>query len=151
MPVLTRMCYTHRMHSWILLAILSAIFAALVGIFGKVGLKDVDTTLATAVRAVVMAGFLVVLALSIGKWEMITSIQGKPLLFVVLSGIAGALSWLAYFAALKLGPASGVAALDRLSVVFVLVFAILFLGEAFTWKAALGALLIVGGALLMIN
>lgn len=138
------------MQSWILFALLSAVFAALVGIFGKVGLKDVDTTLATAVRAVIMAGFLVLMALSLGKWDLITSIQGKPLLFIALSGIAGALSWLAYFAALKVGPASGVAALDRLSVVFVLVFAVAFLAEALTWKNALGALLIVGGALLML-
>lgn len=131
-------------------ALLSAVFAALVGIFGKVGLKDLDTTLATAVRAVIMAGFLVLMALSLGKWDIIASIQGKPLLFIALSGIAGALSWLAYFAALKLGPASGVAALDRLSVVFVLIFAVAFLAETLTWKNALGAVLITGGALLML-
>ncbi|MBP9760495.1 MAG: EamA family transporter [Candidatus Pacebacteria bacterium] len=138
------------MQTWMIFALLSAVFAALVGIFGKVGLKDLDTTLATAVRAVIMAGFLVLMALSLGKWDIIASIQGKPLLFIALSGIAGALSWLAYFAALKLGPASGVAALDRLSVVFVLIFAVAFLAETLTWKNALGAVLITGGALLML-
>jgi transporter family protein len=138
------------MQTWIVYALLSALFAALVGIFGKLGLKDVDTTLATTVRALIMAGFLAAMALVLGKWDMASSIHGKAMLFIALSGVAGALSWLAYFAALKAGPASGVAALDRLSVVFVLVFAILFLGEVFTWKSAIGATLIVAGALLML-
>lgn len=136
--------------SWILLSILSAVFAALVSIFAKVGLQGVDTTVATTVRAVIMAGFLVIVALSIGKLSLGSIPQGKELLFIILSGIAGALSWLAMFAALKMGPAPGVAALDRLSVVFVLVFSILFLGTQFTWKAAGGAVLIVAGALLML-
>lgn len=125
-------------------------FAALVSIFAKVGLQGVDTTVATTVRAVIMAGFLVIVALSIGKLSLGSIPQGKELLFIILSGIAGALSWLAMFAALKMGPAPGVAALDRLSVVFVLVFSILFLGTQFTWKAAGGAVLIVAGALLML-
>lgn len=136
--------------SWVLLALAAAAFAALVAIFGKVGLQDVDTTLATTVRAVIMAGFLIVVAFALGKLDFSAMPQGKALLFIVLSGIAGALSWLAMFAALKVGPAPGVAALDRLSVVFVLVFSILFLGTAFSWKAALGAVLITVGAVLML-
>ena len=136
--------------SWITLSLLSAGFAALVSIFAKVGLQGIDTTVATTVRAVIMAGFLVIVALSLGKLSFGSLPQGKELLFIILSGIAGALSWLAMFAALKVGPAPGVAALDRLSVVFVLVFSILFLGTQFTWKAAAGAGLIVLGALLML-
>jgi bacterial/archaeal transporter family protein len=135
---------------WIPLALIAAAFAALVAIFGKIGLQGVDTTTATTVRAIIMAGFLVVVSLSLGKLAPQALPQGKALLFIVLSGIAGAISWLAMFAALKVGPAPGVAALDRLSVVFVLIFSLLFLGTQFTWKALIGAGLIVAGALLML-
>lgn len=135
---------------WIPLAILGAAFAALVAIFGKIGLQGVDTTTATTIRAVIMAAFLLVLAFALGKLNISELPNGKALLFIALSGIAGALSWLAMFAALKVGPAPGVAALDRLSVVFVLVFSLIFLGTQFSWKAALGAGLIVAGALLML-
>ena len=136
--------------SWMLLALVGAIFAALVAILGKIGLQGVDTTVATTVRAVIMAGFLVVVSLSLGKVSFASLPQGKALLFIALSGIAGALSWLAMFAALKVGPAPAVSAIDRTSVVFVLVFSLLFLGTQFTWKAALGATLITVGAVLMI-
>lgn len=136
--------------TWIPLALIGAAFAALVAIFGKIGLQGVDTTTATTVRAVIMAVFLVAVAFAFGKLNLSELPQGKPLLFIALSGIAGALSWLAMFAALKMGPAPGVAALDRLSVVFVLVFSIVFLGTQFSWKAAAGAGLMVLGALLLI-
>ena len=136
--------------TWIPLALLAAVFAAMVAILGKVGLQGIDTTLATTVRAVIMAAFLVIVSFSLGKLDFSSIPQGRALLFIALSGIAGALSWLAMFGALKIGPAPGVAALDRLSVVFVLVLSILFLGTQFTWKAGLGASLIVVGAILMI-
>lgn len=137
------------MGTWIVFAILSAISAALVGIFGKVGIQNLDSTLATSVRAVIMATFLVVVSLLLGKAKLLSTIDNRALLFITLSGIAGALSWLAYFVALKTGPASGVAALDRLSVVFVLIFAVIFLSEQLTWKTGLGAGLITAGAILM--
>lgn len=136
--------------TWIPLALAGAGFAALVAIFGKIGLQGVDTTLATTVRAVIMAIFLVLVSLSLGKLDLSQLPQGKTLLFIVLSGIAGALSWLFMFGALKVGPAPGVSAVDRLSVVFVLLFSILFLGTQFTWKASWGALMIVGKAILML-
>lgn len=136
--------------SWIVLAIIGAVFAALVAVFGKVGLQGIDTTLATTIRAVIMAVFLLVVSLGLGKIDFQSLPHGKTLLFIILSGVAGALSWLAMFSALKIGPAPGVSALDRLSVVFVLIFSILFLGTQFTWKAALGAVLITTGAILMI-
>lgn len=135
--------------SWILYALLSAIFAALVGIFGKVGIKGIDSTLATSVRAVVMAIFLVLVSLFLGKAKLLHTIENRVLLFIVLSGVSGAISWLFYFFALKTGPVSGVAALDRLSVVFVLILAALFLGEHLTWKTGIGGLLITAGAVLM--
>lgn len=136
--------------NWIAYGLLSAVFAGAVAILGKIGLKNVDSTLATSLRSVVMAVFLVTVSLSLGKFSNISSIDNKALFFIVASGIAGALSWLFYFFALKLGPASGVSAIDRTSAVFVLVLAVLFLGESLTWMKALGAALIVGGAILMI-
>ena len=134
---------------WIAYALLAALFAALVAVLGKVGLKEVDATLATAVRAVVMAGLLVTAALVLGKAGRLGEISQRSFLFIVLSGAAGAASWLFYFLALRDGPATGVAALDRLSVVLVFVLAVLFLGEAFTPRAALGAVLVVAGAILL--
>jgi transporter family protein len=137
------------MLSWILLALLSALSAAAVAIFGKIGIKDVDSSLATTVRAIIMATFLIIMALITGKFSLLPTLNSKALTFIIFSGLAGALSWLFYFLALKLGPASGVAALDRLSVVFVLILAVFFLGEKLTWKSGLGALFITIGAILM--
>jgi transporter family protein len=134
---------------WIGYALLAAFFAGLVAIFGKVGIKEVDATLATAVRAVVMAAFLVTAAIALGKTGSLGGISRRSFVFIVLSGAAGAASWLCYFIALREGPATGVAALDRLSVVFVFILAVAFLGEAFTAKAALGAALVVTGAILL--
>ena len=136
--------------TWIFLALLGAVFAALVAILGKIGLQGIDTTLATTVRAAIMAIFLVLVSLGLGKLEWSAMPHGRPLLFIALSGIAGALSWLAMFSALKLGPAPGVSALDRTSVVFVLILSVLFLGTQLTWKATLGAAMIAAGAMLMI-
>ena len=136
--------------SWIIFALLSAVFAALVAIFGKIGVSHTDSTLATTVRAVVMAAFLVAVSLSLGKSSLISDIDGKALTFIVLSGVAGAISWLFYFFALKYGPASGVAAIDRTSVVFVLFLSLLFLGENLSLKSALGAALVTAGAILMV-
>lgn len=135
---------------WIIFALLSAIFAALVAILGKIGISQIDTTLATTIRGVVMALFLVFAALFLGKLPLLAQVNSRVLLFIILSGLAGALSWFFYFFALRSGPAAGVAALDRLSVVFVLVLAVLFLGEALTWKTAVGGILIVVGALFMV-
>lgn len=134
---------------WIAFALLSAIFASLVAIFGKVGISNLDSTLATSVRAIIMAIFLAVVSFSLGKFKLLHTIGSKAFTFIVLSGIAGAISWLFYFVALKRGPASGVAALDRLSVVFVFLLAIVFLQEQFTWRSLLGGLLLTLGAILM--
>ncbi|MBI2053981.1 MAG: EamA family transporter [Candidatus Staskawiczbacteria bacterium] len=138
------------MATWIFFALGSAAFAALVAIFGKIGITGIDSTLATTVRAVIMAVFLVIVALLFGKGQLIGTITLRPFSFIVLSGVAGALSWLCYFFALKYGPAAGVAALDRLSVVFVLFFAALFLAEKLTWKTLIGSILITAGALFMV-
>ena len=136
--------------SWIIFALLSAISAALVAIFGKIGVSNIDSTLATTVRAIIMSLFLILVSFALGKYQLITTIDSKALGFIILAGISGALSWLFYFLALQLGPASGVAALDRLSVVFVLIFSVLFLAEKLTLYKLLGAILITIGAILMI-
>jgi len=135
---------------WIGYALLSAIFAAAVAILGKIGLKNVDSTLATTIRAVVMAIFLLGAAAILQKFSLIKTVGSQTLTFIIFSGVAGALSWLFYFLALKYGPATGVAALDRLSVVFVVILAAMFLGEALTLKSVSGLVLLVLGALLLV-
>lgn len=135
--------------TWVVYAIFSAFFAALVAIFGKIGIAKVDSTLATTLRALVMALFFVVVALALGKEKLFHTLDAKAIIFIVLAGIAGALSWLFYFIALKAGPAPGVAALDRTSVAMVFILALLFLGEKFEIQTAIGAVLVVAGAILM--
>jgi transporter family protein len=135
--------------NWIFYAIGSAFFAGLVAILGKIGLKDVDSTLATTIRSVVMAAFLVTVTLYLKKFSGMEGLYGRPMLFIILSGIAGALSWLFYFFAIKNGPVSGVVALDRTSVIFALVLAAIFLGESLTLKTVAGGILILSGALLV--
>jgi transporter family protein len=134
---------------WFLLAVLSAFFAALVSIFAKIGLQNVDSTVATAVRAIVMMLFIVIFVMSIGKGSQLTQFTSKDMGFIILSGIAGALSWLFYFASLKLADASKVAPVDRASVLFVMVLSVLFLGEKITLKTATAAILIFIGILLL--
>lgn len=136
--------------NWFTYALLSALFASLVAIFGKIGLKDVDSTLATTIRAIVMAVFLIIVSISLGKSSLLHTFDSKALTYIIFSGIAGALSWLFYFFAIKNGPVSSVAAIDRLSVVFVFIIAILFLGEAFTWIKLGGIIMIAAGTMLMI-
>lgn len=137
---------------WILLASGSAIAAALVAIFGKIGLKDADPTLATIVRGVVMALLLVAAGFAFRKFEgfSLATFSGRAWLFILLSAAAGAASWVLYFLALKYGRTDAVAVIDKTSVVFVIVFAALFLGEALTWKSALGLVLTVLGSLLIL-
>ena len=136
--------------SWVLLAILSALFAALVAVFGKIGLKAIDPTIATTVRVTIMTAFFIVVSASLGKFKLLSSIDNRALTFIVLSGLAGALSWLCYFAAMKLGTASAVSALDRLSIVFIVIMGVIFLGETLTIKTGIGALLVALGALLFV-
>jgi len=136
---------------WLLLAFLSALTAALVAIFAKMGLKNIDSTFATTVRSLIMAGFLVLTSLFLGKFNSTNfhSLSGREWWFIILAGISGALSWLFYFMALKVGLATRVVVIDRLSLVFVVLLAAVFLGEALSWRVALGALLMVGGAIII--
>lgn len=134
---------------WLLLALGSAFFAALVAIFGKIGLERVDPTLATTIRGIIMAAILILASFIGGKFDGLASIGGRAWWAILAAGIAGALSWLFYFLALKLGTASHVAAIDRLSIVIILILAAVFLGEALTWKLALGGTFMVIGAILI--
>ena len=139
------------MESWLLYALLSAIMAALVGIFGKLGLKGIDSNTATAIRSVIMAVFLMGVVFVQGKLSEISSVltNKKAMFFVILSGIAGALSWLFYFLALKDGKVSQVAPVDKLSVVFGIILAFIFLGERLSKGGLIGAAFISVGVLLM--
>ena len=136
---------------WLIFALLSAFTAGLVALFGKLGLQGLDTNTATAVRAVIMALFLVGVVIVQGKLANVEAILGnsKALLFIVLSGVAGAVSWIFYFLALKLGKVSQVAPIDRLSMVFAMVLAVLFLGEKINLRVGLGAALMVAGAVIV--
>jgi len=136
---------------WLIFALLSAITAALVSIFGKIGLKGIDANTATAVRSIIMAAFLAFVLLIQGKLNQIPSIisNKKTIVFIVLSGIAGALSWLFYFMSLNFGKVSQVAPIDKLSVVFAVILSILFLGEKVSIISGLGVGLIAIGAILV--
>ncbi len=136
---------------WFWYAFASALGAALAAIFGKLGLKNLDPTLATSVRAILMAVFLVVVSIFIGKWRGVTleSFSNKEWLFLALSALAGALSWLAYFFALSAGPVAGVTAIDKLSIILTIIFAGIFLSETISWASFLGAILMIFGAILI--
>lgn len=135
---------------WLIFALLSAVFAALTSILAKVGIEGVNSNLATAVRTVVV----VLLA-----WGMvfITNTQGglidiskKSWIFLILSGLATGISWLCYYKALQIGDVSKVVPVDKLSIVFTIVLAVIFLHEAFTLKSVIGCLLITAGTILMV-
>ena len=135
---------------WFLFAILSAVFAALTSILAKVGIEGVDSNLATAIRTcvvVVMAWVMVFITSAQGG---ISSISRKSWIFLILSGLATGASWLCYYKALKMGEASKVVPIDKLSVVITLVLAFVFLHEEFTAKSLIGCVLIGAGTLIMV-
>lgn len=134
--------------SWLLYAILSAVAAAFVGIFGKLGMNKVDSNLATGVRSVVMTLFLLGVITAMGLWNKAGELRGWPLYSIVLSGVAGAISWLFYFRAIQLGQVSQVAPIDKLSMPFAVILAVILLHEKFAWYNWLGVAIIVAGAYL---
>lgn len=135
---------------WFILALLSAVFAALTSILAKIGIEGVSSNLATAIRTVVvliMAWGMVFLTNTQGG---IMDISKKSWMFLILSGLATGASWLCYYKALQVGDASKVVPVDKLSVVITLVLAFVFLNEQFTWKSGVGAILITVGTLIMV-
>jgi len=134
---------------WRAFALASAFFAALTAIFGKVGVSEMNSDLATFLRTLVILLVTALLIWSRDEWQRPGNLSLKGVSFLILSGIATGLSWLCYYRALQMGPASRVAPIDKLSVVMVVLFAMLFLGERLTWKVGLGSVLITAGAILM--
>jgi len=134
---------------WKAFAVLSAIFAALTAIFGKLGVADINSNLATFLRTIVIVAVSALLVSVRGEWEDPARLSARGYLFLVLSGVATGLSWLCYYRALQTGPASRVAPIDKLSVVIVVIFAVMFLGERLTWKVGVGAVLVSTGAILI--
>ena len=135
--------------NWIFWALLSALFAAATAVLAKVGVAHVDSNLATAVRTTVVLVFAWGIALALGKQGELRTLDRRTLMFLGLSGLATGLSWLCYFRALQMGPASRVAPVDKLSVVLVMVFAGVFLGEKLSPMALVGGGLIAAGAVVM--
>lgn len=135
--------------TWQFWALLSAAFAALTAIFAKVGVESVNSDLATFIRTVVILVVLGSILLALGEFRSLPSVSGRTWSFLALSGLATGASWVCYFRALKLGNASQVAPIDKLSVVLVAVFGVLFLGERLSGLNWLGLALIGGGAVLV--
>ncbi len=135
--------------SWIIYASLSAVFAAMTAIFAKIGIKNIDSNLATAIRTTVIL-FLTWGIVAVQKnLDKVWQIDRFSLTFLVLSALATGASWLFYFKALQIGDASKVVPIDKLSLVLTIIFAAIFLKESFTWQTALGAVLMTGGAILI--
>jgi transporter family protein len=135
--------------TWVPWALLSAVFAALTAIFAKVGLDGIDSDYATLLRTVVIVLTLGALIYATGKWQSPWDLPSKSVAFLVLSALATGASWLCYFRALKLGPASQVAPVDKLSVVLVALFAVAFLGERPVEREWAGIALVAAGVLLL--
>ena len=135
---------------WIVFALLSAVFAALTSIFAKIGIENVNSNLATAIRTVIVLVMAWLIVFATGKHQQITDISTKSWVFLVLSGLATGLSWLCYFYALQIGEASKVVPVDKFSVVITMVMAFFILGEVITMKTIIGGLLITAGTLVLI-
>ena len=133
--------------NWLFWSLLSACFAAATAILAKIGVEGVDANFATAVRTSVVVIFTWLIAFGASGRQSFHVPSNKTWVFLGLSGLATGLSWLCYFRALQLGPASRVAPIDKLSVALVIISAVLFLGEKLTWGKAVGGLLIVAGAI----
>lgn len=135
--------------SWLIFALLSAVFAALTAILAKIGIKDVNSNLATAIRTIVILMFAWGIVFFQGTIKEVGSISKFSLLFLILSGIATGLSWLFYFRALQLGTASQVSPIDKLSLVITIVLAAIILREKITPQIVVGAVLMSAGAILI--
>ena len=135
--------------SWQIWAVLSAIFAALTAIFAKIGVENVNSDFATFIRTIVILVTLAFILFATGQFQAPGSVSGRTYLFLVLSGLATGASWICYFRALKIGQAAQVAPIDKLSVVLVAIFGVIFLGERLSAPNWLGVALIATGAVLV--
>lgn len=135
---------------WLLFAILSAVFAALTSILAKIGIEDVNSNLATAIRTVVVVALSWGMVFITHAQSGLSEISRKSWIFLILSGVATGLSWLCYYRAIQIGEVSKVVPIDKLSVVITLVLSFIFLHEEFTIKSAVGCVLIAAGTLLLV-
>lgn len=135
---------------WIVFALLSAVFAALTSIFAKIGIDGVNSNLATAVRTVVVVVMSWLMVFITNNQSGLAQISKKSWVFLILSGLATGASWLCYYRALQLGKATEVVAVDKLSIIFTLVLAFIFLHDTFTVKSLIGCALIATGTILMV-
>lgn len=136
--------------SWVIYAILSAVFAALTSILAKIGISDINSNLATAIRTIVVLIMAWGIVFMTGAQSGIQDITAKSWIFIVLSGIATGLSWLFYYKALQLGDASKVVPIDKFSVVISMILAFVILKEDLTFKTVMGGILITAGTFVMI-
>ena len=134
--------------TWWMYALASALAAAATAILAKIGVEQVPSNLATAIRTAVVLVFAWGIVFARGEHHAVVTLPGRSWMFLALSGVATGLSWLAYFRALQLAPASRVAPIDKLSLALTMVLAVVVLGESISWKVALGGALMVAGALL---
>ena len=135
---------------WEFFALLSAVFAGLTAFLGKMGVMSVNSNLATFIRTVVVIVMTACIISWRHQWQWPQGAAMKAWVFLVLSGIATGLSWICYWRAMSMGPIAKVASIDKLSVAFAIILGIMFLGESLTWQAALGAGLIILGAVLIV-
>ncbi|HEY2347526.1 MAG TPA: EamA family transporter [Puia sp.] len=135
---------------WWFYALLSALFASLTAIFAKIGVTNVNSNLATAIRTVIILLIAWGIVFFRGEQKSMQTLSKHNLFFLVVSGLATGLSWIFYFKALQLGKVSQVAPVDKLSVALTILLSVIFLGEALSWKTAIGALLIIGGTAVLI-
>jgi transporter family protein len=133
---------------WLLLAVISAIAAGITSVFAKAGLEDVPSHLGNAIRTGIVLALSIGVLVWSGEHQKTGTLTGRAWLFLALSGLATAVSWVAYFKALSIGTATRVTAIDKASLVVTMVLGITFLGERFSWKAGMGVALIVAGSLL---
>ncbi len=136
---------------WWIYAILSAVFASLTAVFAKLGVANINSNLATGIRTVVILIMIWSIVLVRGEAKGISSLSKQGIIFLILSGIGTGLSWLFYFKALQSGNVSQVAAIDKLSVALTIVLSVIFLNESLTLKAAIGTVLIIAGAFILIG
>ena len=135
--------------AWQFWALLSAGFAALTAIFGKIGVENIDSNYATLIRTVLILALVTIVAVATNAIQPISTVSARTWIFLALSGLATGASWLCYYRALKLGPASGVVSIDKLSVLLVALFAVVFLGERLDARGGVGIVLIAAGAVLV--
>lgn len=135
---------------WWVYALLSALFASLTAIFAKVGIGNINSNLATAIRTCIVLVMIWLIVFFRNEARQISEISGKNLLFLIISGVCTGLSWIFYFKALQMGEVSKVAGIDKLSLALTIILSVVFLGETLSWKTAVGAGLIIAGTLFLI-